>query len=91
MANTNYLYRFVDILRSPMGGPLLNQLAASEGKLRELLAYSTVIPAPVPGAETAQVAPLHSPDVKALCYICSEPDRILQQLFPQGSHKLLWD
>lgn len=60
MANTNYFYRFVDILRSPMGGPLLNQLAASEGKLRELLAYSTVIPTPVPGAETAQVALFHS-------------------------------
>ena len=83
MANTNYFYRFVDILRSPMGGPLLNQLAASEGKLRELLAYSTVIPTPVPGAETAQVALFHSPDVKGFCSICSKPDRILQHLSPQ--------
>lgn len=59
MANTNYFHRFVDILRSPMGSPLLTQLAASERKLGELLAYPSVLPSPVPGApETAQVCPL---------------------------------
>lgn len=59
MANTNYFHRFVDILRSPMGHPLLNQLAASERKLGELLAYPSVLPTPVPGApETAQVGDL---------------------------------
>ena len=57
MANTNYFHRFVDILRSPMGSPLLSQLAASERKLGELLAYPSVLPNPVPGApETAQVS-----------------------------------
>ena len=57
MANTNYFHRFVDILRSPMGSPLLTQLAASERKLGELLAYPSVLPTPVPGApETAQVS-----------------------------------
>ena len=68
MANTNYFYRFVDILRSPMGGPLLNQLAASEGKLRELLAYSTVIPTPVPGAETAPGGSLPLPRCKGVLF-----------------------
>jgi len=61
MANTNYFHRFVDILRSPMGNPLLAQLAASEGKLKELLAYPSMLTTPVPGApETAQVAICHS-------------------------------
>ena len=56
MANTNYFHSFVDILRSPMGTPLLAQLAASERRLGELLAYPSAVPPPVPGApETAQV------------------------------------
>ena len=59
MANTSYFHRFVDIVRSPMGKPLLAQLAASDRKLGELLAYPSVLPAPVPGApETPQASHL---------------------------------
>lgn len=59
MANTGYFHRFVDIVRSPMGKPLLAQLAASDRKLSELLAYPSVLPAPVPGApETPQASAL---------------------------------
>ena len=59
MANTSYFHRFVDIVRSPMGKPLLAQLAASDRKLGELLAYPSVLPAPVPGApETPQASVL---------------------------------
>ena len=59
MANTSYFHRFVDIVRSPMGKPLLAQLAASDRKLSELLAYPSVLPAPVPGApETPQASAL---------------------------------
>ena len=65
MANTSYFHRFVDIVRSPMGKPLLAQLAASDRKLGELLAYPSVLPAPVPGApETPQAGalpPAHAP------------------------------
>ena len=57
MANTSYFLRFVDIVRSPMGKPLLMQLAASDRKLGELLAYPSVLPVPVPGApETPQAS-----------------------------------
>ena len=61
MANTSYFHRFVDIVRSPMGKPLLAQLAASDRKLGELLAYPSVLPASVPGApETPQASALPS-------------------------------
>ena len=48
MANTSYFHRFVDIVRSPMGKPLLAQLAASGRKLGELLADPSVAPGPRP-------------------------------------------
>jgi hypothetical protein len=37
MANPSYINRFIDIIRSPMGRPLLNQLAASSQQLAALI------------------------------------------------------
>ncbi len=46
MANPSYIHRFIDILRSPLGQPLLSQLAASSDKLAELINFPFVAPAP---------------------------------------------
>ena len=73
MANTSYFHRFVDIVRSPVGKPLLVQLAASDRKLGELLAYPSVLPAPVPGApETPQAS--HLPP--ALARSCKDTAKV---------------
>ena len=48
MGNPSYINRFIDILRSPLGRPLLNELAASSDKLAALLYFP---PAPANPAE----------------------------------------
>lgn len=48
MANPSYINRFIDILRSPLGKPLLNQLAASSDKLAALLNVPPAEPATPP-------------------------------------------
>lgn len=52
MQNPAYFLRFLDVLKSPEGEPLLNQLLASEDKLAALL------PPPAPG--TAPLLPILS-------------------------------
>jgi hypothetical protein len=46
MANPSYINRFIDILRSSLGRPLLNQLAASSEQLKALIH--------LPGADQAE-------------------------------------
>ena len=55
MGNPSYINRFIDILRSPLGRPLLNQLAASSDKLAALL-YFPPAPANSAGAPPPPVS-----------------------------------
>ena len=67
MANPSYINRFIDILRSPLGQPLLNQLAASSDKLAALLYFPA--PSPPPAAQEPGAPQEPAPQVSAARHV----------------------
>lgn len=91
MGNPSYINRFIDILRSPLGRPLLNQLAASSDKLAALL-YFPLAPAnpaeaPPPPVSTSTIQRHVTPSCALLCVPCHAN---MQHLI-SGGRKSMWD
>ncbi|BDA47386.1 probable transcription-associated protein 1 [Coccomyxa sp. Obi] len=85
MGNPSYINRFIDILRSPLGRPLLNQLAASSDKLAALLYFppgpANPAEAPAPPVPQAQLdAHFHAVHLIAIVAKLL-PDWLPQSLF----------
>ncbi|EIE23491.1 hypothetical protein COCSUDRAFT_65942 [Coccomyxa subellipsoidea C-169] len=91
MANPSYIHRFIDILRSPLGQPLLSQLAASSDKLAELINFPFVAPPP-----PEQLTPEQIQDEKAkvaahfhAVHLIAIVTKLLPEWLPQPLFELL--
>jgi hypothetical protein len=95
MANPSYIHRFIDIIRSPLGQPLLNQLAGSSDKLAALLYFPAATPPPPaqePGAPPQEPAPQVTPLWLACTMLarllgnCTRYPTVIQEVDNWASH-----